>query len=242
MGSAVRRSQRSRERAFANPPIRVALANDYHTVRRNLRLALQKDKDVAVVTEADDLVTAIRRVNIHVPDVLLLDLRMPNGSSTELIRRLRSQVPQTRIVVMAPEESPVFARHALDAGAIAYVLTAAADSELPIAIRRASYGEEYVSPRVAAALDGLQRAVDGDGLSPRETDVLRLTALGFTCAEISHELHLSPRTIETHRERIHHKLGLAKRWQLVRYALDHSLIGNSTAAHPSTSVPVALAR
>jgi DNA-binding NarL/FixJ family response regulator len=102
------------------------------------------------------LLTDVRRVNDDLPQVLLLDLRMANGSSIEMIRRLRARVPNAQIVVMATEESPVFARRALDAGAAAYVLTDAAGSELPGAIRLASCDEGYVSPRVAAALNGLQ--------------------------------------------------------------------------------------
>ena len=237
------RPQRSADRVFGNSPIHVALADDHCNARRNLRLSLESEKDVVVVAVADDPFTAMRQVNDHVPDVLLLDLRTPNGSSVNVIRRLRAQVPDTVIVVMTTEQSPVFARQALDAGATGYVHADDAPSELPDAIRRASYREEYISPRVVAALDGLRRAVERDSLSPRETDVLRLIALGFTSSEISDELHLSRRTVETHRSHVQRKLGLSKRWQLVRYALHHSLIGNSphSPAH-STSTPRALAR
>ena len=92
------------------------------------------------------------------------------------------------------------------------------------AVRRAAVGEEYVSPRVAAGLEALRRAVQEDGLSPRETEVLRLIALGHTSAEIAVKLHLSRRTVETHRARIHRKLELDTRAQLVRYALGNHLI------------------
>ena len=102
--------------------------------------------------------TAIRHVKRHRPHVLLLDLRMPDGSSIDAIRRLRDEVPETQIVVATTEESPLFARHALDAGAIGYVLKDNADTELQVAVRCAARGEEYVSPRVAARLEGLRRA------------------------------------------------------------------------------------
>ena len=237
------RPQRSADRAVGKSPINVVLADDQCNVRRNLRLSLESEKDLVVVAVVDDPFTAMRRVNDQVPDVLLLDLRTPNGSSVSVIRRLRAQVPETQIVVMTTEQSPVFARQALAAGATGYVHADDAHSELPGAIRRASHREEYISPRVVAALDGLRRTVDRDSLSPRETDVLRLVALGFTNSEIADELHLSRRTVETHRSQIQRKLGLSKRWQLVRYALDHSLIGNSrqSAGH-STSASGALAR
>lgn len=205
-------------------PIRVVLADDHAAVRRNLRLLLDREDGVEVIAEAADISTVMRHVHSHLPHVLVLDLRMPNGSSIDAIRRLREQVPGTEIVVLTMEESPEFARHALDAGAVGFVLKDKADDELLEAVRRAAAGDEYVSPRVAAGLQALRRVVEGDGLSPRETEVLRLIALGYTSAEIAAKLHLSRRTVETHRARIHRKLGLQTRAQLVRYALGHHLI------------------
>jgi two-component system, NarL family, response regulator NreC len=210
----------------ASAPIQLVVADDHHVVRRALRLWLESEKDVEVIAEAGDIPTAIHHVKRHLPHVLLLDLRMPNGSSIEAIRRLREEVPETQIVVATTEESPLFARQALDAGAVGYVLKDNADTELKEAVRRAARGETYVSPCVAARLDGVRRAAQDDGLSPRETDVLRLIALGLTSAEMSGRLHLSRRTVESHRRRIHRKLGLSKRSELVRYALARHLIGD----------------
>jgi len=123
-------------------------------------------------------------------------------------------------------DSPVFAQQAIDAGAVGYVLKDHPDGDLAKAVRCAARGEEYRSPRVAARLDALRRAVDVDGLTPRETEVLRLIALGFTSSEISERLHLSRRTIDAHRRRIHRELGLGKRSELVRYAMARNLIGD----------------
>ena len=204
---------------------RIVLADDHRVVRRELRLALQSERDLEVVAEADDLLTARHRVQEHAPDVLVLDLRHPNGSGIELIGRVRAEVPGTEVVVESMEDSPVFARAALDAGAIGYVLKDSADGELVLAIRRAVRGQQYVSPRVAAGLEALRRSAAEDGLSKREIEVARLIALGHTCAEIAALLHLSRRTVETHRARVQHKLGLAKRWELVQYALARHLIG-----------------
>jgi len=215
--------RRSADRAL---PIRVVLADDHKATRRSLRLSLETETDVEVVAEAGDLFTALRHVNGHCPQVLLLDLRMPNGSSIELIRRFRVQAPDTEIVVMTMEDSPAFAQHAIDAGARGYVLKDNADAELAAAIRCAARREPYISPRVAARLDASRRAIRDDGLSDRETEVLRLLALGLTSAEIADELHLSSRTVESHRARIHRKLGLAKRSELVHYALLRHLIGD----------------
>ena len=214
----------------ATQPIRVVLADDHHVVRRTLRLLLERERDVDVVAEAGDVFTTVRLVTGHIPHVLLLDLRSPNGSSIELIRRLRAQVPDTQIVVVTMEDSPAFARAAIELGAIGYVLKDNADTELPLAVRCAARGERFVSPRVAARLDALSRAVDNDGLSPREAEVLRLIALGFTSAEIADALCLSRRTVESHRTQIHRKLGLSKRCELVRHALELHLIGAPTDA------------
>ncbi len=207
------------------PPIRVVLADDHAVVRRSLRLLLDGEEGVEVVAEAGDLSAVARHVHSHLPHVLVLDLQMPNGSSIELLRRLRAQAPDTEVVVLTMQQNPAFAQQAIDAGAVGFVLKEQADVELPAAVRRAARGEEYISPRVAAALDALRRAIGDDGLSPRDTEVLRLIALGHTSAEIARMLHLSRRTVETRRARIHQKLGLRTRAELVGYALERHLIG-----------------
>ncbi len=206
-------------------PIQVVLADDHAVVRRSLRLLLDGEENLEVIAEAADLSSVVRHVHGHVPHVLVLDLQMPNGSSIDTIRRLRDQVPETEIVVLTMEASPLFAQQALDAGAVGFVLKDTADTELPPAVRAAASGGEYVSPRVEAGLEALRRAVDGDGLSPRETEILRLIALGHTSAEIASRLHLSRRTVETHRAHVHRKLGMRTRAELVRYALSRHLVG-----------------
>jgi two-component system response regulator NreC len=215
-----------RERRPPRPatPIQVVLADDHSMVRRSLRLLLDREEDVEVIAEAADLAAVIRHVHGHVPHVLVLDLQMPNGSSLETIHRLRDQVPDTEIVVLTMEASPLFAQQALDAGAIGFVLKDRSDSELPEAVRAAVRGREFVSPKVTAGLDALRRAVSGDGLSPRETEILRLIALGHTSAEIAAKLHLSRRTVETHRAHVYRKLQVSTRAQLVQYALRRHLL------------------
>ena len=111
-----------------------------------------------MIAEASELTAAVRLVRAHRPDVLVLDLRMPGGSSIETIGKLREQAPDTQIVVVTMEDSPVFAQRALDAGALGFVVKDLADEELPQAVRAAARGEEYVSPRLAARLEALLRA------------------------------------------------------------------------------------
>ena len=210
--------------AAANAHIRVLLADDHALMRRSLRLLLDGEEGMEVIAEANDLAAVTRHVHAHEPHVLVLDLSMPDGSSLEAISRLREQAPDTQIVVMTMEENPVFAQRAFAAGAVGFVAKDLADGELPQAVRAAARGEEFVSPRTATRLDALQRSLTGDALSPREVEVLRLIALGHTSVEIARKLHLSARTVETHRARIHGKLGLTTRAELVRYALGRGLL------------------
>jgi two-component system, NarL family, response regulator NreC len=212
--------------------IKVVLADNAREVRRNLRARLTSEDGINVVAEAGDLPTTIRHVKGHAPHVLLLDLRLPGRSSGEAIRRLRGEVPEARIVVLTMDESPVFAQEAIDSGAVGYVLKDKANGELAHAVRCAARGAPYISPRVAACLSALRQAVEIDGLTAREAEVLRLIALGLTSAEISERLELSRRTIDAHRRQIHRKLGLGKRSELVRYAIGHGLIGGYDQAAP----------
>jgi two-component system response regulator NreC len=212
--------------AGASPtrPIRIVLADDHAVVRSGLRLLLDAEGDFEVVAEAGDVDSAQRYVRGHHPTVLVLDLNMPGGSSLDAIPVIREQSPETQIVVLTMQEEPAFARHALGAGAIGYVLKEAADDELVEAVRRAANGELYLNPRLGARVAAEPSPGPPDDLSEREVDVLRLIALGHTNAEIAGQLFLSVRTVETHRAHIQHKLGLTTRAQLVRYALDRGLV------------------
>jgi two-component system response regulator NreC len=171
------------------------------------------------VVEAADISSVTRHVYGHIPHVLVLDLQVPGGPSIETIRRLREQMPETEIVVPTMERSPGFVQRAIDAGAVGFVLKDRADGELP-------GGEEYVSSHVAARLEASRRAVDGDRLSRRETDVLRLIALGHTSAELARKIHVSVRTVDSHRASIHRKLRLRTRAELVHFALRRGLVGD----------------
>ena len=207
-------------------PITVVLVDDHTGVRSTLRRLLDSAQQVNVVAESPDLTAAAQEVSAHLPRVLLLDLGVMSWSSIGTISGLRRQSPGTEVVVLTMHESPVFALQAFEAGAIGFVLKDRADSELLDAVSCAARGEEYVSPRVAAGLDTLRRAVVGDDLSAREVVVLRLIALGHTSAEIGSMLRLSRRTVETHRARILRKLGCRTRADLVQFALRRGLIGS----------------
>ena len=188
-----------------------------------MRRLFEGEGDFEVVAEASDVQSARRCVRGHHPGVLVLDLSMPGGSSLEAIPLIREESPDTQIVVLTMEQEPAFARHAIGAGALGYVLKQATEDELVEAVRRAAVGESYLTPRLGARV-AMEPAGPPDDLSNREVDVLRLIALGNSNAEIARQLYLSVRTIETHRSHVQQKLRLSTRPELVGYALERRLI------------------
>jgi two-component system, NarL family, response regulator NreC len=205
-------------------PLRIVIADDHSVVRRGLRQLLENEAGLEVVAEADDVESARRYVRGHKPDVLVLDLNMPGGSTLEALPAIRQESPDTRIVILTMQNEPAYAREALSAGVLGYVLKEAADTELVEAVRRAAAGDTYLNPRLGARVAAEPPPGPPDGLSEREVEVLRMIALGHTNAEIAQSLFLSVRTVETHRAHIQQKLRLGSRSELVRYALQHGLV------------------
>jgi len=206
--------------------IRIVLADDHAVVRRGLELLLEIEDDFEVVASVGDVDAAIRTTRGYKPDVLVLDLNMPGGSSLDAIPQILEASPKTGIAVLTMQDEPAFARQALGSGALAYVLKEAADDELVEAVRRAAAGETYLNPQLGARMAAEPSAPSGppDDLSEREVEVLRMIALGHTNAEIAERLYLSIRTVESHRAHIQQKLRRSSRADLVRYALDHGLV------------------
>jgi two-component system, NarL family, response regulator NreC len=214
----------------AGERIRIVLADDHTIVLSGLRMLLDGENDFEVVAEAGDAESARRCVRGHHPSVLVLDLNMPGGSSLEAIPLLREESPDTQIVVLTMEQEPAFARVALAAGALGYVLKEAAEDELVEAVRRAAVGESYLNPRLGARIASEPPVGPPDELSHREVDVLRLIALGHTNAGIARQMYLSVRTVETHRSHVQQKLRLSTRAELVGYALERGLISAGTGS------------
>jgi two-component system response regulator NreC len=212
--------------ADAGRLITVMLADDHTVVRAGLRMLLDAEEGLAVVAEAGDIETVMRKVRGHRPRVLILDLNMPGEPSLPAIPRILHESPETRIVVLTMQSDPVFAREALSAGALGYVLKEAADTELVDAVRRAAENQMYVNPGLGARL-ARERAVQPGqqtALSPREAEVLGMIAGGHTNAEIAQQLFLSVRTIESHRANIQRKTGRATRAELVALAREEGLL------------------
>jgi two-component system response regulator NreC len=204
--------------------ISVVLADDHAVVRSALRLMLEREPDIEVVAEAGDAESASRYVNGHRPRVLILDINMPGGSGLTAIPEIREQSPDTRIVVLTMQDETAFARQALQAGVLGYILKEAASEELVKAVRMAAEGRTYLQPELGARLAAEPERASRDDLSERELEVLRLIALGHTNNEIADQLYLSVRTVESHRAHIQQKLSMTTRSELVRYAIDRGLI------------------
>jgi two-component system, NarL family, response regulator NreC len=204
----------------------IVLADDHTIVRRGLRMLLDAEDGLEVIAEAGDVREAVRKVRAYKPDVLVLDLSMPGGPSLEAIPDLRRASPATAIVMLTMEDEPRFARAALRAGALGFVLKEAADTELVHSVRAAARGVRYLNPQLGALIASEPEAptVLPDGLSEREGEVLRLVALGHTNVEIAEKLFLSVRTVESHRAHIQQKSGRTTRAELVAYAREHGLL------------------
>jgi two-component system, NarL family, response regulator NreC len=204
----------------------VVIADDHTVVRKGLRLLIDAEPGLRVVAEAGTAHDALRMARAHRAGVLILDLNMPGGSSLEAIPQIREEAPMTAIVVLTMQNDPAFARQALQSGAAGFVLKEAADDELLEAIRLAATGGIYLNPTLGARLAAQPPAPAGppDDLSERELSVLRLIALGHTNSEIAGQLHLSVRTVESHRAHIQQKTRCSTRAELVRYALEHDLV------------------
>ncbi len=201
----------------------VVLVDDHAVVRGALKALLDGQEDLEVVGEAGDIATGRAIVAEQKPRVLVLDVNLPDGLAVDAVPEFREESPDTEIVLLTMERDLTLARRALDAGAGGYLFKDSAHLELIEAVRAAAAGERHLAPAVAA---GLKNNTDEDKpvLSPRETDVLKLMALGHTNREIGEQLSLSVRTVETHRAHIQQKLGLSSRPELTRYALANGLI------------------
>lgn len=210
--------------------IRVALAEDHRIVREGISALLARQDDFDVVGETGDGLRVAGLVERTRPDVLVADLMLPGLGGLEITRRLRSQAPRTRVVVLSMHSSAALVVQALRAGASAYVLKEASAAELLRAIREAVAGRRFLS----ASLSQLRITEVGDlddpygDLTPREREILQLTAEGLTSRETAERLGISPRTAEWHRAQIQRKLGFRGVAELTRFAVERGLLPSGT--------------
>lgn len=195
------------------------MADDHAVVRGGLRRLLDAEPDLRVVAEAGDVEETKARMAEHKPSILLLDLHMPGGGSLPALRAIRDASPDSGILILTMQDDPGYAREAMSRGARGYVLKEAEEADLLHAVRTVAAGATYLQPELGARL-----LTNSSPLTEREREVLRLLALGHTNSEAAEQLHLSRRTVETHRANIQSKLGSTSRAELVRHALESGLI------------------
>jgi two-component system, NarL family, response regulator NreC len=208
--------------------VRVLIVDDHAVVRAGLKMLVDAEEDLEAVGEAGTAREAVFEARSAKPDVILMDVMMPEQSGIEAVPQLLHEQPDAKVLVLSMQDDPRYVREAFEAGASGYVLKEAADAELVAAIREVARGGRYVHPELGARLIAAEseerRRAEEDPLSDREREVLRLLALGHTNQEIAKQLFISVRTAETHRAHIMQKLRLSSRAELVRYALAEGLL------------------
>ena len=208
--------------------IRVLLVDDHELVRAGLRSRLERERDIAVVGEADSAETVVAVARNVQPDLVVLDLLLPRKSGYDAIPELTQAAPHAKVLVVSSLTSPSAVRRALSAGAAGYLPKRSSDLELLAAIRLIAGGAGYVDPDLGARLVNPNGSPALEPLSERERDILHLLALGYTNQEIGRKLFISVRTVDTHRAHIMQKLRLDTRAELVMFALAHGVIGAET--------------
>jgi DNA-binding NarL/FixJ family response regulator len=208
--------------------VRILIVDDHAVLRAGLKMLIDAEDDFEAVGEAANARDAVFQARALKPDVILMDVVMPDQSGLDVVPTLLHERPETKVLVLSMQDDPQYVRQAFNAGASGYILKEAADTEVVAAIREVANGNSYVHPTVGARLIAAENAearrADEDPLSDREREVLRLLALGHTNQEISAQLFISVRTAETHRAHIMQKLRLTSRAELVRYALDQGVL------------------
>jgi two-component system response regulator NreC len=212
--------------------IQLLLVDDHDVVRSGLRMLLENEADLVILGEAGNGHQALELVAKLEPDVVIMDITLPDMSGIEITRRIKQSHPKIAVVALTIHEDQQYFFEMLQVGASAYVPKRAAPNDLIAAIRAAHCGEMYIYPSLAKLLvsDFLSRAGDGDekatmnGLTPREQEVLSMLAEGKTNEEIAVALTISRHTVARHRENLMGKLGLHNRSELVKYAIRKSLI------------------
>jgi DNA-binding NarL/FixJ family response regulator len=205
--------------------LRILIADDHGIVRSGLKLLLDRQSDLEVVAEAEDGIDALEKALSVRPDVAILDVSMPRMTGLQATHEIRKQAPEVQVLILSMHEDERYLFEALRAGAAGYVLKRAADKDLLEAVHAAARGEPFLTASAQQSLirDFLERGEQPE-LTPREQEIVKLIAEAHTNREIAEILHLSEKTVESHRANVLQKLGMRDRVELVRYAIRHGLV------------------
>lgn len=209
--------------------IRIVIADDHTIMREGLKRILEGADDIEVVGEATDGFEALAQVRKGGFDLLMLDLSMPGRNGVELIRQIKDEMPKLPILILTMHDEEQYAVRAIRAGARGYLTKESAGTQLVSAIRRVASGRPYISLEVAEqlAMDAMPSVMDDlphKQLSDREFEVFSMLVCGKSITEIAESLHLSVKTVSTHKTRILHKMGVPSLADLVQYAVVHGLL------------------
>jgi len=212
--------------------IRVLLADDHTILRAGLRIMLNAQVDISVVGEASDGRQAISETARLSPDVVIMDITMPDLNGIEATKQIKKAMPEVKVLMLTMHENDGYLFQSLRAGASGYMMKESADTELIQAIRAVQGGRFYLSPAAQSMMVGdyLQRVKAGEekdsynDLTEREREILKLVAEGLTNNQIAERLVISPKTVDTHRTHVMDKLNLHSRAELVKYAMRRGLL------------------
>lgn len=221
-----------RARTMPGDLIRVMLVDDHAVVRAGLKAVLGTARDMTVVGEASNGREAIAMAERLNPDIVVMDLSMPELDGTAATKEILSKGGTTRVLVLTMHTEDEYLLPILEAGAAGYLMKSVADRELVTAVRAVAHGDSYVSPAASKILvKGLQRKDPAqadrerfEALTQRERDVLKYVAQGYSAPEIGEKLFISPKTVDTYKQRIQEKLGLSHRAEYVKFALKLGLL------------------
>ena len=214
--------------------IEVLIVDDHAVLRAGLRMLLDAETDIEVTGEAQNGAMAIEMVEDLTPDVVVLDISMPGLSGSDAISAILKGCPTTKVLILTMHSDVIYVRQMFQRGAKGYVLKSAADTELITAIRKVYTGGVYIESSLAGefvtdllAMPDASKAGAPKPLSDRELEVLKHIAYGYSNRETAEKLHISVKTVETHRRRIMEKLEFATRAELVRYAIQNGILTRS---------------
>jgi two-component system response regulator NreC len=218
--------------------INIVLADDHQVLRKGLKALLTTEPDFQIIGEVGDGLETVKLVELLLPDILILDLMLMGINGLEVTRQLNKKCPQTNIIILTMHSNEAYVLEALRSGAKAYILKEANPEELIHAIREVMAGRRYLSSILSErAIEFYAMNTESKQVSPysllttREREILQLTAQGMSNLEISARLYISPRTVETHRTKMMHKLKLHNSAQVMQFAIQNNIIDGNLKQH-----------